>query len=183
MIMFPQEALMMKKHTIFILACLVAALFVTGCSLNLSASESPAEVEPEAISEELQPSPDLSPEEVVKIQVEALQHNDDDDTGIEVTFRFASPANKQVTGPLMRFIHMVKNPAYRPMLNHKLAEYGSMEIDGDTASQRVTIIEPNGDATVYLFILSRQSEPPCQGCWMTDSVTVVPVKQQNLQGA
>jgi hypothetical protein len=131
---------------------------------------------------DLQPDPELSPEEVVRIQVEALQNNDAADTGIEITFRFASPANKKATGPLFRFTQLVKNPVYRPMLNHKLAEYGPMEQDGDKATQQVTIVEQDGSATVYLFSLSRQSEPPCLGCWLTDRVTVVPTRSQDLQG-
>jgi len=125
----------------------------------------------------------LPPDDVIKIQVEALQYNNADDQGIEVTFRFASPANQRVTGPLNRFKHLLKSPDYRPMLNHKTAEYGSLEISGDIASQRVTIIQTDGKATVYLFKLSKQSEGPCTGCWMTDSVLFVPTQKQNLQGA
>ena len=131
---------------------------------------------------DLQPDPDLSPDDVVRIQVEALQNNDAADPGIEITFRFAPPANKQATGPLFRFAQLVKNPVYSPMLNHKLAEYGPMQRDGDTATQRVTIVEQDGSATVYLFSLSRQSEPPCLGCWLTDRVTVVPTRAQDLKG-
>ena len=170
----------------FIFACLImttfAVLLLAGCSLNLT---TPADVEeqPTTLDEQLQPNPDLSPEEVVRIQVEALKNNDNQDHGIEITFRFASPANKHVTGPITRFKRMVKNPAYSPMLNHKSAEYAPIEISGDEASQRVTIIESNGKATVYLFTLSKQTDPSCQGCWMTDSVTLVPVKRQDLQGA
>jgi hypothetical protein len=78
---------------------------------------------------------------------------------------------------------MVKNPAYSPMINHKLAEYDPIEISGDTASQRVTIIEPDGSANVYQFKLSKQSGPPCDGCWMTDSVILVPTRRQQLDGA
>ena len=143
--------------------------------------DSPSAASDEAVSS-LQPAPELSPEDVVRIQVEALRNNDDADTGIEITFRFASPSNKQATGPLFRFTQLVKNPVYRPMLNHKLAEYGSLEQSGDTATQRVTIVEQDGSATVYLFSLSRQDDPSCQGCWMTDSVTVVPTRSQDLKG-
>ena len=168
------------------LACSLAGIFLifslSSCSLN--SNQSP-EVEEKAgpLSQELQPNVGLLPDQVVKIQVEALQNNDDQDSGIEVTFRFASPANKNATGPLARFKRMVKEPAYSPMLNHKLAEYGPLEMEGNTASQRVTIIGPNGQATVYQFILSKQSGPPCDGCWMTDSVIIVPTKRQNLEGA
>jgi hypothetical protein len=120
---------------------------------------------------------------VIKIQVEALQNNDDQDTGIEITFRFASPANKQITGPLGRLKRLIKNPLYSPLLNHKSVEYSPLEISGDTATQRVTIIEANGKATLYLFKLSKQTGPPCAGCWMTDGVMQVPTSKQNLQGA
>lgn len=127
---------------------------------------------------ELMPNPKLSPGDVVRIQIEALKNNDPTDTGIEITFRFASPANKQITGPLSRFKELVKNPEYRPMLNHKLAEFDSLRMAGDTATQRVTIIERNGQATVYLFSLSRQDLPDCPACWLTDSVLVIPTRKQ-----
>ena len=177
---------MKKSLLIFSLAYVLATIFLsltlTGCSLDLS---QPAEVEEQAdaLDDRIEPNPDLSPGEVIKIQVEALQNNDSQDKGIEITFRFASPANKRVTGPLNRFRRLVKNPPYSPMLNHKIAEYGPLEISGNKATQRVTIIEANGSATVYLFSLSKQSTSPCKGCWMTDSVTIVPVKPQDLQGA
>ena len=69
------------------------------------------------------------------------------------------------------------------MLNHKTAEYGPLEISDDTATQRVTIIDPNGKAFVYLFKLSKQTAGPCPDCWMTDSVIAVPTRQQRLEGA
>ena len=69
------------------------------------------------------------------------------------------------------------------MLNHKTAEYDPLEISGDTATQRVTIIDPNGKAFIYLFKLSKQSTDPCRGCWMTDSVIAVPTRKQRLEGA
>ena len=51
------------------------------------------------------PDPSLSPQDVVSIQIEALRNNDTpyENRGIEVTFNFASPANKRITGPLERF--------------------------------------------------------------------------------
>jgi len=167
----------------YILAGFLVLFSLGGCSLSLT---QPAETEDQANTvddELLQPNPSLTPEDVIRIQVEALQNNDGNDTGIEITFRFASPENKQYTGPLNRFKRMVKSPAYSPMLNHKLAEYGPLEISEETATQRVTIVDSNGKATVYLFSLSKQSGSACEGCWMTDSVVVVPVRQQRLDGA
>lgn len=120
------------------------------------------------------PAPGLSPAEVVRIQLEALRHNDDLDRGIEVAFRFASPSNKRSTGPLPRFARMIKTGPYALMLGYQSAAYEDVEISGDRARQRVTLIGPGG-ATGYEFFLSRQVHAECQGCWMTDAVTVVRV--------
>src|SRR3984957_18998229 len=70
---------------------------------------------------DLKPKPELSPEQVVQYQAEALQHNDEPkpDAGIERAFRFASPSNKQVTGPVENFARIVKSPAYAPLLNNE----------------------------------------------------------------
>ncbi len=45
-----------------------------------------------------EPDPSLSPQDVVSIQIEALRNNDTpyENRGIEVTFNFASPANKRL---------------------------------------------------------------------------------------
>jgi len=125
-----------------------------------------------APSDDPQPSPDLSPEEVVRLQVEALQHNDEPhpDAGIEAAFRFASPENKRATGPLDRFTAMVKGPAYGTMLGFERAEYGEMRVDGDEAAQRVILVQPDGRRVSYVFGLSKQSGGGYDGCWMTDSV-------------
>ncbi|GIT70838.1 MAG: hypothetical protein Ct9H300mP28_06520 [Pseudomonadota bacterium] len=64
------------------------------------------------------PEPELKPNDVVRLQLLAMQQNDDSDFGIEVTFRFASPANKKQTGPLKRFIRLVRNPSYHPLKPH-----------------------------------------------------------------
>jgi len=121
------------------------------------------------------PSPALTPERVVAIQLDALQHNDtpSPDFGIETTFLFASPANRVATGPLDRFASVVKAPAYRPMLNFVRAERGPMQVDGDQARQRVTIFTAAGGRVSYIFLLSRQQGGQFDGCWMTDGVARV----------
>ena len=173
----------MLKHALPYL-CFIAAftLLLSGCALDIAQTTTPPE-QAAALSEELQPGPNLSPGDVIKIQVEALQYNNSQDAGIAVTFRFASAANKHVTGPLNRFKRLLKSPDYKPMLNHKTAEYGPLEISDNTATQRVTIIDPNGKASIYLFELSKQTSGPCQNCWMTDSVIAVPTRKQKLEGA
>ena len=82
-----------------------------------------------------EPDPSLSPQDVVSIQIEALQHNDTpyEDRGIEITFNFASPTNKRMTGPLEQFKAMVRNPVYGPMIDHRSAKYETVKVEGDFA--------------------------------------------------
>ncbi|MEC7485917.1 MAG: hypothetical protein VX570_04550, partial [Pseudomonadota bacterium] len=60
------------------------------------------------------PDPSIAPEEVVAIQMKALQFNDNPspDFGIAQTWNFAHPRNRAMTGPLPRFANMLKGPAY-----------------------------------------------------------------------
>ena len=165
---------------IFVLARGITVLMMMLSPVNLTASSAPVT---DTLPTAAAPTPELEPADVVRIQVEALRGNSPLDEGIELTYRFASPSNKRVTGPLARFRRMIKGSAYSSMLNHKIAEYGPLKISGNTASQQVTIIEPNGKAAIYLFELSKQMEAPCKGCWMTDSVTIIPTRRQEIQGA
>jgi hypothetical protein len=120
------------------------------------------------VSPELTPVPGLSPEQVVQFQVSALQHNDDfrADAGIERTFRFASPSNKNVTGPLEHFVSILKSPAYLPMINNLGSSVTGSRIEGDRAK---------GPAITYLFVLTRQHVGDFENCWLTDAV--VPMQE------
>ena len=108
-----------------------------------------------------------------KIQVEALRNNSLLDEGIELTYRFASPGNKRVTGPLVRFTAMVRSPPYDRLLNHRSARYGPLAVSGDEAYQRVIVTDAAGEEVVYHWVLSRQSEGQYKDCWMTDGVLPV----------
>ncbi|MCS6809273.1 MAG: DUF4864 domain-containing protein [Bacteroidota bacterium] len=120
-----------------------------------------------------QPKPELSPSDVIRIQLEALQHNDaSNDEGIAIAFNFASPANKVYTGPLSRFKQIVRTPVYAVMLNHRSAEYDELHISGNVAQQRVMIIGENSQTVIYTFTLSRQRDARYRDCWMTDGVSV-----------
>ena len=118
------------------------------------------------------PHHSLSPEQVVRCQMEALSNDEGGDQGIAVAFRFASPDNKQVTGPLPRFVHMIKNSPYSVMLDPHLIEYGDVQVDDDKAQLQVSVLSADYVAVAFRFYLSRQTHAACDGCWMTDGVTV-----------
>lgn len=117
-----------------------------------------------------EPAPDLSPEDVVRAQLNALRDNGPDHDGIERTYQFASPANRRATGPLERFIALFRNPDYTPMLNHESADIDEVSVDGDRAVIPVTITQIDGSAFDYVFVLSEQTEEPYEDMWMTDAV-------------
>jgi hypothetical protein len=108
----------------------------------------------------------------VSIQIEALRNNDIpyEDRGIEVTFNFASPANKRMTGPLERFKVMVLDPIYGPMINHRNAKYENIMVEGEIARVDVILNSKEGEYLGYRFILSRQHGNQYEGSWMTDAV-------------
>jgi hypothetical protein len=118
------------------------------------------------------PDPKYSAAQVVGIVLYALQHNDQPapDHGIAITFAFASPANRESTGPLDRFTLLVKNPDYRAMLGYRSAHRDRMDIVGVHARQRVTVTGASGETRVFIFMLSKQQGGQYNGCWMTDGV-------------
>ena len=130
-----------------------------------------------------EPSPELSPREVVQLQVEALGTNDEPfaEAGIEAAFNFASPANKRATGPLERFRTLFDTPAYGPMIDHASATYSQVEVEGRTAQMGVLLDTEDGGQVGYLFQLSKQTAPPHEACWMTDSVMRVEVGDAGKQ--
>ena len=116
------------------------------------------------------PSEDLEPRDVVRIQLDALRDNGPDNGGIERTFRFASPANRESTGPLDRFADLFRTPAYRPMLNHESSEVRDVAVNDDAAAVSATVSRADGSTYEYLFILSKQTDDPYEDMWMTDAV-------------
>ena len=120
----------------------------------------------------ISPHPSLKPLDVVRIVMTALQRNDvgGRNSGIAITYNFASPANKQMTGPLPRFISLVRGPVYGEMINHKGASYKKVILKDRNAQVDVIIRTVSGKFKGFRFALSRQQGNPHQGSWMTDSV-------------
>lgn len=125
------------------------------------------------------PNPSLSPEDVVQIQMRALQQNGPDDAGIHTTYRFASPANKQTTGPYERFAQMIKAAPYRAMLNSASLSFGEIRFSEDQAMQEVRVVTSDGRQVAYVFHMRHQDQPPYKNCWMTEAVYTLPTVQDN----
>ena len=133
----------------------------------------------------LEPSPNLTPQEVVEAQLAALRTNDEPspDDGIRTAFRFASPENKRSTGPIERFIEMVKNPLYAPLLNHRTAHLSDTTQKDDLARIKVTLVGADGQESAFVWILARVNSEECAGCWMTATVMRVDAKDSPFKVA
>jgi len=118
-----------------------------------------------------EPSIDLQPAEVVEIVVDALRRNPglEDDAGIRTVFRFASPGNRAMTGPVERFATMIKR-GYGDMLGFASSRFEDIEVERDTALQVVWLRQEDGRESGYAFQLGRQSGGEYDGMWMTDAV-------------
>ena len=121
----------------------------------------------------LSPTCERPPGLVIHIQVEALRNNNPaTDEGIATVWRFAAPSNKAVTGPYEAFVGTVRT-RYRPLLTADSVRYDPITREGDRVRRNVTVTTDNS-TTTYEWILTRQSDPPYEDCWMTSGVTQVP---------
>ncbi|MEQ9377855.1 MAG: hypothetical protein RIG68_21890 [Imperialibacter sp.] len=128
------------------------------------------------------PHPALSAEEVVHINFLALQQNDSPelDHGIEIAWNFASPTNKENTGPIERFNIMVHNENFRPLINCRHFEIRTHFQEKSEAEFLVLIEDSEGEVHSYMVSLSLQKYPPYDDCWMIDAV--IPMRLPSKDG-
>ena len=159
-----RSASLMTPVLIVILIATMAA--VMSLSLQAAITEMP---EAAALP---QPTTERQPEDVVRIVIEALAHNDKPyaDAGIATTFAFASPANKVNTGPLPKFSQMIRTPTYGIMIDHLEHEFSEVVLVGDKAYQMVRVLGNSGAEVIFAFRLSQQLGGEFDGMWMTDAV-------------
>jgi hypothetical protein len=119
------------------------------------------------------PSPALSPEDAVAIQLNALQTNDtpETDAGIAQTWAFAHPDNKRVTGPLPRFAQMIRGPLYRILLGHSSHEIKEVSATDDQVDFAVTVTSHTGKVVGYRWTVAKVAAGENAGAWMTTSVS------------
>jgi hypothetical protein len=116
------------------------------------------------------PSWRLTPDDVVRLQLDSLQAFRDNDAALIQCFVLASPLNRAATGPLPRFAAMVRNPHYLALVDYESVLVGKAVVRGDHATVLVTVIDALHRPSLYRFFLSKQSGIAYRGCWMTDAV-------------
>lgn len=119
------------------------------------------------------PSPSLSPEDVVEIQLLGLKLTKGDSQSVEMrqVWEFAHPSNKAITGPLVRFARLFDLPAYRPLLGHVSHQILRIAERDNMVQFQVQITGANSQSYVYLWVVGRVEGGAQNGSWMTLSVS------------
>ena len=126
------------------------------------------------LAELIKPNSLLLPEEVVLIQLIALQKNNIpyEDAGIEQTWEFAHPENRKFTGPLLKFILMMHTPSYSIILNHKKHNIILVKKFDTQTFFFVELINNQGVKVGFKWIVEKVlEEGKYKNCWMTSSVS------------
>ncbi len=125
-------------------------------------------------AELINPNSNITPKEVVKIQLSGLQKNDQKykDSGIEQTWNFAHPNNKIATGPLNNFKRMLKGTSYQMMidhLSHTITELGSSD---KWAQFEVIILDKNKIYHKFNWQVEKYTvDGDLKDCWLTTIVS------------
>jgi hypothetical protein len=132
-----------------------------------------------AHSDAIKPAENLTPYDVVKIQLNALKNNDSSkDQGIKQVWIFAHPNNKKATGPYERFRIMIYGKQYNILLNHSSHKI-NLIMNGDEKNiYRIEILAKNKQLFFYEWHVEKGNDENCKNCWFTSAVSV-PVDQGN----
>lgn len=119
------------------------------------------------------PNPSIEPIDVVRTQLEALMNNDtpEADFGIKQTWAFAHPSNRQNTGPYDRFVRLIKNPSYAPLIDHVSHTITEQNRSTTWVQFKVLMEDKNGDVLAFAWVVKKASVAPFVDCWMTSGVS------------
>ena len=124
------------------------------------------------------PSEKLSPYDVVKIQLDALKKNNEKDDGIKLTWLFAHPDNKKITGPYERFRIMIYGQQYQQLLNHDSHSINLIMNTPDKHIFKIEILSKDKQLLFYEWHVQKGTEDNCNDCWFTSAVSI-PIDQGN----
>ena len=92
--------------------------------------------------------------------------------GIKQVWEFAHPNNQKNTGPLNRFISMIKGDNYKILLNHKDHEIKELKITDYAVFYEVIVLDQN--KIYYKFnwqVEKHKNDGPLKDCWLTTIVS------------
>ena len=127
-----------------------------------------------AKAEIIKPNSEIEPNQVVKIQLDGLMKNDEPNlnNGIKQTWEFAHPSNKKYTGPLSKFITLLKGQNYKMLINHLDNEIIEIFKTSNKYGFEVTILSNDKNYYKFQWVVEKYyEEGPLKDCWLTISVS------------
>jgi len=127
-----------------------------------------------AKAEIIKPNSEIEPNQVVKIQLDGLMKNDEPNlnNGIKQTWEFAHPSNKKYTGPLSKFITLLKGQNYKMLINHLDNEIIEIFKTTNKYGFEVTILSNDKNYYQFQWVVEKYyEEGPLKDCWLTISVS------------
>ena len=122
----------------------------------------------------IKPNSEIGPNQVVKIQLNSLMKNDEPNlnNGIKQTWEFAHPSNKKYTGPLSKFITLLKGQNYKMLINHLDNEIIEIFKTSNKYGFEVTILSNDKNYYKFQWVVEKYyEEGPLKDCWLTISVS------------
>ena len=122
----------------------------------------------------IKPNSEIGPNQVVKIQLNGLMKNDEPNlnNGIKQTWEFAHPSNKKYTGPLSKFITLLKGQNYKMLINHLDNEIIEIFKTTNKYGFEVTILSNDKNFYQFQWVVEKYyEEGPLKDCWLTISVS------------
>mmetsp|Transcript_12045 Transcript_12045/g.30134 ORF Transcript_12045/g.30134 Transcript_12045/m.30134 type:complete len:224 (+) Transcript_12045:122-793(+) len=138
-----------------------------------------------ALSLPMEPSVDLSPDDVILALNRGLRFNDlpNKDSGLERCYNFANTMCRAAIGgdggktgshvvSLEQFIKYANNPTFGSMFNNKGFEREEVNViegtptRGALATQVVRVTTVKGEVRPFLWTLQQERLPPQQGMWL-----------------
>ena len=127
-----------------------------------------------AKAELIKPKIEIKPLQVVEIQLKGLMNNDEPNlnNGIKQTWEFAHPLNKKYTGPLPKFINLLKSKSYSMLINHLDSEIVQIFKSNNRYGFEVTILGKDKKYYKFQWVVEKYyNEGPLKDCWLTASVS------------
>ena len=108
------------------------------------------------------------------IQLNSLKNNNKPykDAGIEQTWEFAHPINKNSTGPLERFKQMIYSESYKILISHENSEVIILKETENISVYKVIILSKDKKKYYYIWQVEKVLlDGSLKNCWMTTSVS------------
>ena len=150
------------KHSLYGISYLIVIFFIAIIFIDTAKAEL------------IKPKIEIEPDQVVKIQLNSLMNNDEPNLndGIKQTWEFAHPLNKKYTGPLSRFINLLKSKNYKMLINHLDSEIIEIFKSNNQYGFEVTILGSDKKYYKFQWIVEKYyEEGPLKDCWLTTSVS------------